>query len=159
MTGPPNGGVSPGSPRAGKAAGVPGGRASTGVEGPANTAATGWCAEVNGRVHSETSAVPDERLVTERTLLRRLPSLRPAIGLVHVRTVDHLRTVRFGSGIRQYVPTYLVNALMVVRPVIRRPISDRPGRLVRGVDVVGFGGSLTEPRAVPLFVRRCDVYA
>lgn len=69
----------------------------------ANTAATGWCNEVNGRVHSETSAVPDERLVTERPLLRPLPSLRPAIGPVHVRTVDHLRTVRFGSA-RYSVP-------------------------------------------------------
>ena len=47
----------------------------------ANRAAIAWCDEVNGRIHSETSAVPDERLVTERTLLRPLPSLRPAIGI------------------------------------------------------------------------------
>ncbi len=69
----------------------------------ANAAAVDWCAEVNGRVHAETSAVPDERLVTERTLLRPLPSLRPAIGPVHVRTVDRLRTVRYGSA-RYSVP-------------------------------------------------------
>ena len=69
----------------------------------ANRAATAWCIEVNGRIHSETSAVPDERLVTERTLLRPLPSLRPATGSVHVRTVDRLRTVRFGSA-RYSVP-------------------------------------------------------
>ena len=32
----------------------------------ANVAAVAWCDEVNGRVHSETSAVPAERLVVER---------------------------------------------------------------------------------------------
>ncbi len=69
----------------------------------ANAAALSWCAEVNGRVHSETSAVPDERLAIERSLLRPLPSLRPAIGPRHTRTVDHLRTVRFGSA-RYSVP-------------------------------------------------------
>jgi transposase len=73
----------------------------------ANAAAVSWCTEANGRVHSETSAVPDERLATERTLLRRLPSLRAAIGPVHVRTVDHLRTVRFGSA-RYSVPGSLI---------------------------------------------------
>ncbi len=69
----------------------------------ANSAAIAWCDEVNGRVHSETQAVPDERLVAERAVLRPLPTLRPAIGKVEVRTVDHLRTVRFGSA-RYSVP-------------------------------------------------------
>lgn len=69
----------------------------------ANVAALAWCDEVNGRVHGETSAVPAERLAVERTLLGALPSLRPAIGPVHVRTVDRLRTVRFGSA-RYSVP-------------------------------------------------------
>ena len=49
--------------------------------GAANTAAVAWCAEVNGRVHSEIVAVPDERLAVERTLLGALPSARPAIGV------------------------------------------------------------------------------
>jgi transposase len=40
--------------------------------GDANTAAVSWCAEVNGRPHSETMAVPDERLLVERTLLGAL---------------------------------------------------------------------------------------
>jgi hypothetical protein len=71
--------------------------------GEANTAAAAWCAEVNGRVHSEIAAVPDERLTVERTLLRPLPSLRPAIGPVETRIVDTLRTVRFGSA-RYSVP-------------------------------------------------------
>jgi len=69
----------------------------------ANTAAVAWCAEVNGAVHSETSAVPAERLLVERAVLGRLPSLRPAPAPTAVRTVDRLRTVRFGSA-RYSVP-------------------------------------------------------
>ena len=69
----------------------------------ANAAASAWCAEVNGRVHSETSAVPDDRLCAERSLLRPLPSLRPAPAPTAVRTVDRLRTVRYGSA-RYSVP-------------------------------------------------------
>lgn len=69
----------------------------------ANTTAATWCAELNGRLHSETSAVPSERLAVERPLLRPLPSMRPAIGAVESRTVDRLRTVRFRSA-RYSVP-------------------------------------------------------
>ena len=69
----------------------------------ANAAAIAWCDEVNGQVHSEIAAIPAQRLATERRLLRRLPSLRPTLGEVHRRTVDHLRTVRFGSA-RYSVP-------------------------------------------------------
>ena len=69
----------------------------------ANAAAVAWCAEVNGRVHTETSAVPAERLATERTLLRPLPSLRPAPAPTATRIVDRLRTVRYGSA-RYSVP-------------------------------------------------------
>ena len=35
----------------------------------ANAAAAGWCVQVNVAVHSETRAVPDERLVIERELI------------------------------------------------------------------------------------------
>jgi transposase len=47
----------------------------------ANQWAAEWCAEANRAVHSETCAVPDERLATERTLLRPLRE-RPRSPLV-----------------------------------------------------------------------------
>lgn len=76
----------------------------------ANDAARAWCAETNGRVHTEIAAVPDARLVIERALLRPLPSLRPALE-VHRRKVDHLRTVRFASA------RYSVPGAFIGRPV------------------------------------------
>lgn len=69
----------------------------------ANVAAVAWCAEVNGRVHSEIAAVPDARLEVERTVLRPLPSLRPRLAPSATRKVDRLRTVRYGSA-RYSVP-------------------------------------------------------
>ena len=39
----------------------------------ANTAAAGWCVEVNAAIHSEICAVPAERLLIERELLAPLP--------------------------------------------------------------------------------------
>lgn len=45
----------------------------------ANTSARLWCEEVNARLHTETSAVPAERLLLERPVLRPLPSLRPPL--------------------------------------------------------------------------------
>ena len=80
----------------------------------ANAAAVAWCAEVNGRVHSEIMAVPDERLLVERTLLGSLPSLRPAIGAVETRTVDTLRTVRFRSA-RYSVPGAFIGRRVELR--------------------------------------------
>ena len=47
--------------------------------------------------------MPDQRLATERRLLRPLPSLRPVLGAVQVRKVDSLRTVRYASA-RYSVP-------------------------------------------------------
>ena len=72
-----------------------------------NAAAAGWCDEVNGVVHSETCAVPAVRLETERPLLRVLPTLRPRIGRVELRTVDKLATIRVAS-VRYSVPSRLV---------------------------------------------------
>ncbi len=83
------------------------------IEGPlepraVNTAAVGWCTEVNAVRHSEICAVPAERLAqTELGLLKALPSLRPSIGRREIRKVDKLSTVRFASA-RYSVPKALV---------------------------------------------------
>ena len=82
----------------------------------ANTAAVAWCAEVNGRVHSETMAAPALRLVAERSALRSLPSLRPPVRDGETRTVDRLATVRFGSA-RYSVPHALVGKRVEVAAV------------------------------------------
>jgi transposase len=75
----------------------------------ANQAAVVWCAEVNGRRHSETCAVPAARLEREREALRALPSLRPPLRQGELRKVDRLGCVRFGSA-RYSVPQALVGA-------------------------------------------------
>jgi len=69
----------------------------------ANSDARTWCAEVNGRTHSEIAAIPDVRLAAERNVLRPLPSLRPALAPIAFRKVDRLRTIRYGCA-RYSVP-------------------------------------------------------
>jgi len=87
----------------------------TGVDlGAANAAAKAWCAEVNAAVHAEIMAVPDERLIVERDLLRPLPSLRLQIGAALViRKVDRLSCIRYASA-RYSVPTRLIGARVAV---------------------------------------------
>jgi len=104
----------------------------------ANRAAIAWCVEANGRPHSEISAIPDQRLTTERTLLRRLPSLRPAIGPVHVRTVDHLRTVRFGSA-RYSVPGALIATRVEVSVEVAELVVRQAGAEVARHPLLGPG--------------------
>ena len=82
----------------------------------ANAAGVVWRAEVNAAVHSEISAVPDERLAVERDLLRPLPSLRARIGKLVIRKVDRLSCVRFGSA-RYSVPTRHIGRQVEVRVV------------------------------------------
>jgi transposase len=77
----------------------------------ANAGAVCWCVEVNAHVHSEICAVPDERLVTERSLLGTLPSLRPSIGKRVTRKVDKLSCIRFGSA-RYSVPMTLIGRVV-----------------------------------------------
>lgn len=80
----------------------------------ANEHATAWCSEVNAARHSETCAVPTQRLQAERELLTALPSLRASIGPAPVtRKVDKLSTIRLGSA-RYSVPTTLVGATVAV---------------------------------------------
>lgn len=94
---------------------VPGAYGADGWSGlaAANASAAAWCAEVNARMHSETCAVPDERLATERAVLRPLPSLRPPLRGGEARKVDRLATVRFGSA-RYSVPARLVGMTVQV---------------------------------------------
>lgn len=80
----------------------------------ANAAAVAWCAEVNGRVHSETAIAPAERLEIEQRVLRPLPSLRPPLRTGAPRKVDRLGMVRFGSG-RYAVAQTLVGQVVEVR--------------------------------------------
>lgn len=82
----------------------------------ANAAATRWCAEVNGARHSETMAIPAERLALERPALRALPQLRPALRQGEGRKVDRLATIRFGSA-RYSVPAALVGAAVEVAAI------------------------------------------
>jgi transposase/plasmid stability protein len=80
----------------------------------ANAAARAWCAEANAQVHSEIAAVPAERLVTERGVMRRLPSLRPPLREGESRKVDRTGMVRFGSA-RYAVPSERVGQVVQVR--------------------------------------------
>jgi transposase len=73
----------------------------------ANRDARTWCHEVNSRRHTEISAVPVERLVEERRVMRARPSLRPPLRRGETRKVDRLSTVRFGSA-RYSVPSELI---------------------------------------------------
>ncbi len=80
----------------------------------ANQRAADWCAEVNAAVHSETCAVPDQRLAIEVDLLTELPSLRPVIGPAPVtRKVDKLSTIRLASA-RYSVPNRLIGTTVGV---------------------------------------------
>jgi hypothetical protein len=92
----------------------------------ANAAARDWCAEVNAVMHSETCAVPVERLVVERGLLGPLPSLRLTTGTTVSRKVDRLSCVRFGSA-RYSVPTRLIGAVVEVRNADGRLLVVEPG--------------------------------
>lgn len=84
--------------------------------GEANAAAVSWCAEVNGRPHSETTKVPHDQLALERECLRPLPSLRPPLRAGERRKVDRLGCVRFGSA-RYSVPHELVGQRVEVGAV------------------------------------------
>jgi len=118
-----------------------------------------WCAEVNGRLHSEIAVVPTARLATEGSVLRPLPTLRvsPPSGVLRKHPqvgTRRLSRVRFGSA-RYSVPTELVGqsvelvvqAVMVIvvranTEVARHPVV-APGEVAL-IDA-HYGG----PRAAP----------
>jgi transposase len=95
-----------------------------------NRVAADWCAEVNAATHSETCAIPAGQLDLERPLLGSLPSLRPRIGHVEVRTVDKLSTIRVASA--RYSVPYLLRGRRVEAVTFdgRVSIYDLNGRLV-----------------------------
>lgn len=123
-----------------------------------NADARTWCAEVNGCVHSETAAVPADRLTTERALLRSLPSLRPPLREGALRKVDRLATVRFGSArysapkelVGQRVAVAVVDGTVVLRHGEREVARHRcvaPGEVA--LDDAHYGGAVARPvRAV-----------
>jgi transposase len=99
------------------------------TQADANDACRWWCAEVNAREHSTIAAVPDQRLVEERTLLRPLPSLRPPLRRGERRRVDKLATVRIGSA-RYSVPRELVGVDVMVIASDGEVLVERDGELV-----------------------------
>jgi len=106
-----------------------------------NGVAVDWCAEVNAAVHSEICAVPAAQSEIERSLLRALPSLRPRIGHVEVRTVDKLSTIRVASA--RYSAPYVLRGRRVEAVTFdgRVSIYDHDGRLVAEHPQVGPGES------------------
>jgi len=104
----------------------------------ANRAARVWCADVNGRVHSETAAVPSARLATEGTVLRPLPALRITVQTGESRKVDRLSTIRFGSA-RYSVPNELVGERVDVVVTEGRVIIQHAGEVVADHPVVAPG--------------------
>jgi transposase len=108
--------------------------------GVANTAAAGWCGEVNAATHSEIAAVPDERLTVERDVLRALPSLRPTMRQGVARKVDKLATVRIGSA-RYSVPHLLRGQHVDVTTVNDRIEVWHQGELVAQHRLVPPGGT------------------
>jgi transposase len=95
--------------------------------GEANRQAKLWGMEVNGRVHSEIQAVPAERLLEERRLMRPLPSLRPALCRGALRKVNKTQTIRFGSA-RYSLPTGWVGKLVEVSVVDHEVVLAEDGR-------------------------------
>jgi transposase len=104
-----------------------------------NRQAAAWCSQVNSREHSESRAVPAERLETERPAMRPLPSLRPTLQAGVTRKVDKLATVRFGSA-RYSIPARLVGATVAVSVVDEQVVICHSGDEVARHGLVPPGG-------------------
>jgi len=120
--------------------------------GTANAAARAWCAEVNGQVHSEIAAIPAERLLSEREVLRPLPTQRPPLRTAEQRKVEKRGSIRFGSG-RYLVPKALVGEWVDVLAQDDKVVIYHAGAEVVRHDPVGPGevafGDLAEPDRRP----------
>ncbi|MGH7705326.1 MAG: IS21 family transposase [Candidatus Dormibacteria bacterium] len=118
-----------------------------------NQAVLGWGAEVNGRVHSETQAVPQARLEEERQSMRPLPSLRPALRRGELRKVDRLQSVRFASA-RYSLPEQLVGQQVEVRVEGREVVIERDGQEVIRHQLMGPGEASILDEHYPRHARR-----
>jgi len=58
---------------------------------------TAWCERINGRVHRESAAIPQQRLAAERAHLHPLPAEPYVLALGEERLVNEDQTIRFGS--------------------------------------------------------------
>jgi transposase len=118
----------------------------------ANAAARHWGAEVNACIHSETCAVPIERLANEAQILRPLPSLRPPLRATTQRTVDRRGSIRFGSA-RYLVPEWLVGEHVDVAASEDKIIIRHGGGEIVRHEPVGPGevafGALADPARRP----------
>ena len=65
--------------------------------GELDDAGAAWGERVNGRVHRESAAVPDQQLTEERQHLHPLPADPYALALGEERLVNEDQTIRFGS--------------------------------------------------------------
>jgi len=118
-----------------------------------NQAARGWGQEVNGRVHTETQAVPQGRLEAERAALRPLPSLRPPLRRGEGRTVDRLQTVRFASG-RYSLPERCVGQRVEVWVDGEQVVIEQGGQEVIRHGLVGPGEAALLDAHYPRHARR-----
>jgi transposase len=120
--------------------------------GAANAAARAWCAEVNNQVHSEIAAVPAERLLSERDVLRALPAQRPPLRAAEHRKVEKRGSIRFGSA-RYLVPKTLVGEWVDVSAQEAKVVISYAGAEVIRHDPVGPGevafGDLADPDRRP----------
>ena len=119
----------------------------------ANAAARAWCAEVNGQVHSEIAAVPAERLVSEREVLRPLPSRSSTVARGQTRA-RWINAAACASARRRYlVPKTLVGESVEVLAHEDKVVIHHAGVEVIRHDPVGPGevafGDLADPIGDP----------
>ena len=118
----------------------------------ANAAARNWCTEVNQQIHSEIAAIPAERLVSERQVMRPLPTQRPPLRTGEQRKVEKRGSIRFGSA-RYLVPKTLVGEWVDVVAQEHQVVISYAGAEVIRHDVKGPGevafGDLADPDRRP----------
>lgn len=118
-----------------------------------NRAARLWGIEVNGRLHSETQALPDTRLAEERPLMRPLPGLRPPLSRGELRKVGRLQTVRFASA-RYSLPRSFVGKKVEVAVVDEEVVIAYDGREVERHPLMAPGETSIKDEHYPDSVRR-----